>query len=161
MHKLALAISTFVIFFSLAPMALAGSVPSGGLCPGGTSDCASGLTCSYGGICQNLSLPTSNSGVTLVNPLGSGTSIMSFLLSILNIITTTVGPVIVILMLVFVGFKFVTAQGEPGKITEARQMLLWTVVGALILLGAKVIAIGICQTTNALSTGGSVASCVF
>ncbi len=98
--------------------------------------------------------PGGNTGTKLINPLGEGTSINSFLLSILNIITNTIGPVIVILMMVFVGFKFVTARGEPGKITEARQMLLWTVVGALILLGAKVIAIGIKATVQALSTGG-------
>jgi hypothetical protein len=95
----------------------------------------------------------SGTGVTLMNPLGSGTTLNSFLLSILSIVTDVIGPIIVILMLVYVGFKFVTAQGEPGKITEARQMLMWTVVGALILLGAKAIAIGIKATVEALSTG--------
>ncbi len=94
-----------------------------------------------------------NPSVTLINPLGPNATVMSFLLSILNIITNTIGPVIVILMLVYVGFKFVAARGEPGKITEARQALLWTVVGALILLGAKVIAMGIQATVQALSTG--------
>lgn len=74
---------------------------------------------------------------------------MSLLISILDIITTTIGPIIVILMLVFVGFKFVAAQGIPGKIEEAKGMLLWTVVGALILLGAKVIAMGIQATVTA------------
>jgi hypothetical protein len=53
-------------------------------------------------------------------------------------------------MLVFVGFKFVTAQGSDTKIVEARQMLLWTVVGALILLGAKAIQEGIIATVKAL-----------
>jgi hypothetical protein len=72
----------------------------------------------------------------------------------LNIITNTIGPVIVILMLVYVGFKFVTAQGSDSALTEARKMLLWTLVGALVLLGAKVIAIGIQATVQALSTGG-------
>ena len=94
-----------------------------------------------------------NPGVTLMNPLGTGTTINSFLLSILNIITNTIGPVIVILMLVYVGFKFVAAQGNESKLTEAKQMLLWTVIGALVLLGAKVIAMGIQATVQALSTG--------
>lgn len=57
-------------------------------------------------------------------------------------------------MMVFVGYKFVVAQGEPAKITEARAMLLWTVVGALILLGSQAIAIGIKATVQALSVGG-------
>ena len=78
---------------------------------------------------------------------------MDFLNRILAFVIR-IGTVVVILMLVFVGYKFVAAQGEPGKITEARQMLLWTVVGALILLGAQAIAKGIEATVRALSTGG-------
>lgn len=86
----------------------------------------------------------------LVNPLGEGTTIPSFLNDILSIVTDIIGPVVVILMLVYVGFLFVTAQGNSTKISAAREMLLWTVVGALILLGAKVIALGIQATVDAL-----------
>lgn len=93
------------------------------------------------------------SNVKLVNPLGEGTTLNSFLLNILSIVTGTIGPVIVILMLVYVGFLFVTAQGNSTKISAAREMLLWTVVGALILLGAKAIAISIKATVQALSSG--------
>jgi hypothetical protein len=91
--------------------------------------------------------------INLVNPLGEGTTLNSFLLKILSIVTDTIGPVIVILMLVYVGFLFVAAQGNSTKISAAREMLLWTVVGALILLGAKAIAMGIEATVKALSTG--------
>ncbi len=72
-----------------------------------------------------------------------------------------IGTIVVILMMVFVGFKFVTAQGKETALTEAKKALLYTVIGALILLGAKAITVGICSTTNALSTGGSVSSCIF
>lgn len=85
----------------------------------------------------------------LVNPLGTK-DVETFLLDILGIVTDIIGPVVVILMLVYVGFLFVTAQGIPAKISAAREMLLWTVVGALILLGAKVIALGIQATVAAL-----------
>ncbi len=78
---------------------------------------------------------------------------MSFLNSILAFVVR-IGEIVVILMLVYVGFLFVTARGEPAKITTARQALLWTVVGALILLGAQVIAEGIKATVKALSVGG-------
>ena len=64
-----------------------------------------------------------------------------------------IGAIIVVLMVVYVGYKFVVAQGEPGKISEARQMLLWTIVGALILLGAQAIALAIKATVDALSVG--------
>ena len=61
--------------------------------------------------------------------------------------------VVVILMLVYVGYLFVVAQGSDTKITEARKALLWTIVGALILLGSQAIAIAIRETVQALSVG--------
>jgi heme/copper-type cytochrome/quinol oxidase subunit 2 len=88
-------------------------------------------------------------GVPLINPLKAGTSIESFLGSILDFVIR-IGSIIVILMTVFVGYKFVVAQGKPDKIEEAKKMLLWTIIGALVLIGAKVISAGILATVQAL-----------
>ena len=90
-----------------------------------------------------------SSGETLVNPLQGGGTLESFLTGILQFIIR-IGTIIVILMLVYVGFKFVTARGEPAEITKARTMLLWTVVGGLVLIGAVVIKDGIMATVQAL-----------
>jgi len=65
-----------------------------------------------------------------------------------------IGSIIVVLMYVYVGFKFVAAQGNESKITEAKTMLLWTTIGALVLIGAQVIAMGIQATVQALTSGG-------
>lgn len=88
-------------------------------------------------------------GVTLMNPLNSGTNLESFLGSIMDFIIR-IGTIVVILMIVFVGYKFVVARGKPGDIEEAKKMLLWTVIGALILLGAKAISSGILATVQSL-----------
>jgi heme/copper-type cytochrome/quinol oxidase subunit 2 len=64
-----------------------------------------------------------------------------------------IGTIVVILMLVYVGFLFVVARGSDTKLSEARQALLWTIVGALILLGAQAISLGIQATVTALSPG--------
>ena len=94
---------------------------------------------------------------TLVNPLGiacNGTNddcVGNFLGKILDLVIK-IGTVVVVLMLVYVGFLFVTAQGNDSKITAARSALLWTVVGALILLGAKAIQVGITETVKALAS---------
>ncbi len=107
---------------------------------------------------QSVVDTTSDSGtnVTLINPLkgvdcsrGNGDCLSSFLLSILDFVIN-IGSIVVILMLVFVGFKFVVAQGNDSKISEARTMLLWTVIGALVLLGSKAIALGVKATITAL-----------
>lgn len=87
--------------------------------------------------------------VTLMNPLKSGTSLESFLTSILEFIIR-IGSIAIILMLVFVGYKFVVAQGSDTKLSEAKNMLLWTIIGALVLLGAKAISLAIQATVKSL-----------
>ena len=97
------------------------------------------------------------SNVTLINPLNSGDCtpngdcLRSFLMSILDFIIQ-IGGIAVILMLVYVGYLFVIAQGSETKITDAKNALLWTGIGALILLGSKAISLGIEQTVKALGS---------
>ncbi|MHB8860306.1 MAG: hypothetical protein ACYC48_01035 [Minisyncoccota bacterium] len=86
---------------------------------------------------------------TLLNPLKAGTSLSSFLSDILAFVIQ-IGTIVIILMLVFVGYKFVVAQGKPGEIEAAKKMLLWTVIGALVLLGAQAISSAIQATVSAL-----------
>lgn len=76
----------------------------------------------------------------------------AFVVKILELVVR-LGSIVVVLMIVYVGFLFVVARGNETKITEARKALLWTVIGALILLGAVAIAKGIEATVKALSTG--------
>lgn len=90
-----------------------------------------------------------NTGTTLINPLQGGASLESFLMSILDFVIR-IGTIVVILMLVYVGYLFVIAQGSDSKLTEAKHALLWTLIGSLILLGAKAIAVGIQATVAAL-----------
>ena len=97
--------------------------------------------------------PNTTSNVTLINPLGSGTNNIETFINQILAFVVRIGSIIVILMLVYVGFLFVKARGEPAKITEARKALLYTIIGALILLGAQVISLGIQATVQALSTG--------
>jgi len=136
----------------------------------GDSECPPGQRCimtndGYGihGVCRTPSAgisplsPTQSSGngaenVRLMNPLRGSGNLESFLTSILDFVIR-IGTIVVILMVVYVGFEFVTAKGDPTKISTARKSLLWTVIGALILLGAKAIAIGIEATVQAISVG--------
>ena len=87
-------------------------------------------------------------GGRLTNPLKSD-SLEQLLLDILDFVKI-IGGIVIMIMLVLVGFKFVAAQGNEEKIREARAMLLWTVIGALILLGASAIQAGISATVENL-----------
>ena len=103
--------------------------------------------------------PSANTtqGVQLLNPLsGSCTAgqdcLMQFLKSVLALVTR-VGTIAIILMLVYIGFLFATTSTNPKNKELAKEYLLWTIVGALILLGAQAIANGISATVQAISVG--------
>ena len=50
------------------------------------------------------------------------------------------GIPIAVLFLVYAGFLFVTARGSEEQLKKAKGILLWTIVGIAVLLGAKIIA---------------------
>ena len=82
----------------------------------------------------------------LTNPLAFG-SLPEFLVAILDIVIQ-IGFPIIVLFIVYIGFQFVrhSAEGNSEELAKDRTNLLWAFVGALILLGAQVLAIGICGT---------------
>ena len=147
MNKLAL-VSLFISlgFFLVPSLASAQDAASSGA----VNSSGTGVTSS--GVVKTNPATGQGQTVSLINPLKSGANLESFLQSILAFVIR-LGTIAVILMLVFVGYKFVAAQGAPGKIEEARGMLMWTVIGALILLGAQAISMGIQATVTALSAG--------
>jgi hypothetical protein len=121
-------------FLTLALVAGGGAVAHADSAVGGT-----GSNSSVGG----------TGGAGLHNPLQFAT-LPQLLNAILDFVIT-IGGIVIVVMIVFIGFKFVAAQGNSEKLQEARTMLLWTVIGALILLGAKAIETGIQATVQSLS----------
>ena len=96
----------------------------------------------------NSSSPQPFSGTTkLENPLAGGNidSIPSLVETLLRIILV-VGVPLIAVAIIYAGFKFVTAQGNPDKLKEAKSTIVWVVVGAAILLSAYAIATGIDAT---------------
>jgi hypothetical protein len=78
--------------------------------------------------------------VKLDNPLNSNIgSIEELLIALLNIFITLMIPVIVF-FIIYAGFKYVTAQGNPSKIEEAHSTLLYAIIGGVLILAAVAIA---------------------
>ena len=50
-----------------------------------------------------------------------------------------VGISFAILAIIFVGFKFVMAQGNPTEISKAKEWFLYIIIGLAILISSKVI----------------------
>lgn len=95
--------------------------------------------------------PCTSTSATICNPL-QATSVTTILTDVVNI-AIPIGAVIAVLMLVFVGFKFIFAQGKPEEINKTWKWFLWVVIGTAILLGAKVI---ISVITSTLTSAGAV-----
>jgi hypothetical protein len=82
------------------------------------------------------------------NPLGSGIDdIPSFIKKIIEIVLY-IGVPIVALSIIYTGFLFVKAQGNPEQLTKAKNALVYTLIGGALLLGAFVIAEAIGKTVE-------------
>jgi hypothetical protein len=77
---------------------------------------------------------------TLQNPLNPQySSIQAFIAGALKILVIVALPIIV-LFIVVAGFMFVFARGNESKISEARKNFVYVIIGALLILGAWMIA---------------------
>jgi hypothetical protein len=85
---------------------------------------------------------------SFTNPLGNIT-LQGLLEKLIAIIIYFMTPIIT-LMIVYTGFLFVRAQGNPAKLTEARTALMWSLIGAVIVLGALGIASAVRGTVNSI-----------
>lgn len=86
----------------------------------------------------------------LENPLGSGNNnLIDFATSIVDALVTILLP-IAALMLVYSGFLFVKARGNPTEIGKAKDALFYTIIGIAIILSLSVIAQVIKGTIDAL-----------
>ena len=126
LHKIALAIYIFI-------MPVVSFAQTGGNSPtGGNSGCnpADGKIC---------------------NPLGpDGVKSIPEFIKILLEGVLRIGIPIVALAIIYCGFLFVSARGKPEAITKAKSALLYTLIGAAILLGSWAIATLISDTVLAL-----------
>ena len=96
---------------------------------------------------------TNNTTITLDNPLGDKINdLPSFIYTILEVVFQ-IGAILSVLAIIYVGFLFVSARGDPEKLVTARRAFLYTIIGIAVLLGATLIASVIDSTVTDLSTG--------
>lgn len=85
------------------------------------------------------------------NPLRTGDTLYDFIQLIINEVVIPIGGVVSVLYIIYAGFMFVTAQGNPAKIEIAKKALLYGAIGAGVILGAWAIANAIEGTINQLT----------
>jgi type II secretory pathway component PulF len=89
-------------------------------------------------------------GISFPNPIEKS-SLNQIVTAILDFLTT-IGSVLAVFFTVYAGFLFVTARGNEGQLTKAKQTLFWTLIGAMIVLGAYALAKVIENTANELKS---------
>ncbi len=83
------------------------------------------------------------------NPLGSNKTVSQIITAVVDFILKF-ASVVVVLYIIYSGFLFVSAQGKEDKINQAKKTFFWAIVGALIILGARVLASVVCSTAKGL-----------
>ncbi len=90
----------------------------------------------------------------LNNPLSAGgqriDSIGDFIKEMLEAAVFILFPIAVV-FIVYSGFLFVFAQGNPEKLSTAKRNFMWTIVGMALLLGAWALAQLIDNTLDAVT----------
>ncbi len=97
-------------------------------------------------------LPAGGQQITIPNPLNCGSSctLIDFITTILNTIIMPLAGVAAVVFIIWAGFNYVLAQGNPAKLKEAHQRLLWALIGTGVLLGSAAISQVIQATVKAL-----------
>ena len=74
----------------------------------------------------------------MTNPLTTA----SFAILIENIakIVAQIGFPLAVMAIIWAGFLFVTARGNEEQVSKAKKTFLWAVIGATLIIGAKVLA---------------------
>jgi hypothetical protein len=94
--------------------------------------------------------------VPIVNPpLGTGaggSDLKTIFMNVMDIVQTIL-IMITTLYLIYAGFMFVVAKGDPEKLKKARAALLWGLIGAGLVLSAEVLALGIGDTVKEVFKG--------
>ena len=93
--------------------------------------------------------PVVSGGGGINNPIPKITSVPGLIQTILTGVLK-IGIPVVALAIIYSGFLFVFARGNPEKLSKAKDALLYTVIGAAILLGSWAIAQMISNTVLAL-----------
>lgn len=78
------------------------------------------------------------------NPIAAN-NVQELMVTLLDAAITIAIPIIV-LFVIYAGFTYVTARGNTSKIERAHKTLGWSLVGAGVLIGAKLIAAAIIAT---------------
>ncbi len=78
--------------------------------------------------------------IKLENPLGEGATFMTIINNILNYLIYISVPILALMILIG-GFQILTARDNPEKITKGKTTIMYAVIGFVIILISKGVAL--------------------
>ncbi len=98
-----------------------------------------------------------NQSVSIPNPFNCGgaggdCTLLTLLTAILTNIIMPIAGVACVVWVIWAGFKFVQAKGNPQEIKDAKQNLLWSLIGVGVILAATGISEVLQATIKTLLT---------
>src|SRR3989344_5758104 len=72
--------------------------------------------------------------IQIQNPLGEGATIETLINRILYFFIYQLGPLIALLMIVYSAYLLVPSGGDPAKVKTAKNTLLYTIIGFVLLI---------------------------
>src|SRR3989344_7290393 len=77
------------------------------------------------------------------------TTIPDLICLVTQFITIKLMPPIAVIMMLWASFLFLTSAGQPGKIKQGNEVVVWTIIGAGILLLSTALITLVMSTLNA------------
>lgn len=75
----------------------------------------------------------------LCNPLGKTTSIFALVSVILDLVLT-LASIVIVIYLIWIGFQYVMARGNPTELSKLHSTFLWTLIGTAVIFSAKLLS---------------------
>lgn len=82
--------------------------------------------------------------VKLDNPIKAN-SISELLLNLVDL-AIYLGSIVAVLVFIYIGFKFVMAQGSDSELKDAKQWFMYAVIGTALLVSSKVVVVVVQNT---------------
>lgn len=86
------------------------------------------------------------------NPLDPKFNSVGSLVQGFVMIFSVIAVLFAVLALIWVGFRFILARGDPTKMNELKSWLMWIVVGVAVVIGASAIIQVVINTLSATGT---------
>lgn len=103
------------------------------------------------GVNQATNASSSNGGVDCDPNAVSGGSIGKAAQSLVNVFSIIVG-VVAIVMIIYGGFRYITSGGDSGRVGNAKNSLIYAIVGLVIVALAQLIVHFVLGQTSSITT---------